>query len=196
MAALVQAARLSAQEANPAYVIPQPDGKFLMNGYILPNGDTLLYVELREIEIKAPKFFASADDYKRYERYKRYAASVVPYALNAVKTYREMEAATRDLSSREKKRYIKNLQNTMEAQLRAQLKNLTRTQGFLLVEMIEKELHMSFYDLVKDVQGGFTAFYWNEFGKMYNYRLKEAYIRGNDPILDAVLDQYDLSHYR
>lgn len=186
---------LRGQEAVAGYIYKQPDGRFLMNAYIDQKGDTIIYVELREVEIKAPRTFASADDYKRWERYKRLAPSVVPYAAKAVKTYRLIEATTRDGSNRDRKKYIKSLEEGMEKQLRDQLKNLSKTQGFLMIEMVERELHMSFFDLVKDVKGGFTAFYWNEFGKLYDYHLKDAYMRGRDPILDSVLDQYDLSYY-
>lgn len=181
-----------AQASVAGYVTQQPDGRYLMNAYIDAKGDTIIYVELREIEIKAPRTFASADDYKRWERYKRLAPTVVPYAQKAVKTYRFIEASTREGSNRERKKFIKSLEEGMESQLRDQLKNLSKTQGFLMIEMVERELHMSFFDLVKDVKGPFTAFYWNEFGKLYDYHLKDAYIRGNDPILDSVLDQYNL----
>ena len=64
-----------------------------------------------------------------------------------------------------------------------------------MIEMIEKELHMPFYDLVKDVKGSFSAFYWNEFSKIYGYQLKQGYERGMDPILDSALNQFDLSYY-
>jgi Domain of unknown function (DUF4294) len=185
---------VTAQEAVAGYVQKQPDGRYLINAYIDAKGDTIIYVELREMEVKAPRTFASADDYKRWERYKRLAPTVVPYAQRAVKTFRMVEAATRDGSNRDRKKFIKSLEQGMESQLRDQLKNMTRTQGFLMIEMVEKELHMSFFDLVKDVKGGFTAFYWNEFGKLYDYHLKDAYMRGKDPILDSVLDQYDLSN--
>ncbi len=183
------------QEAAPGYVYRQTDGKYLVSAMILPNGDTLIYMELREFEVKSPKFFASADDYKRWERYRRLAPTVIPYAVDAVRTYREMNVATRDMTDRDRKKYIKQLENKMEDQLKKNLTNLSRTQGFLLIEMIEKELHMPFYDLVKDVKGSFSAFYWNEFGKIYSYQLKEGYQRGKDPILDAILNQHDLSYY-
>jgi uncharacterized protein YlbG (UPF0298 family) len=188
-------ASLLGQDATAGYVIRRIDGTYLMPAYVQPNGDTLIYVQLREFEVRAPRFFANADDYKRWERYRRYAPTVLPYVLDAVKTYRQMEAATRDVSKRERKKYIKTLEASMEDKLKANLKNLTRTQGFLLIEMVEKELHMSFFDLVKDVKGSFSAFYWNEFGKMYGYHLKDPYERGKDAILDSVLDQFDLSYY-
>lgn len=183
------------QDIAPGYMYRQTDGKYLVSAMILPDGDTLIYMQLREFEVKAPKFFASADDYKRWERYRRLAPTVIPYAVEAVRTYREIGVATRDMSNRNRKKYIKQLENKMEDQLKKSLTNLSKTQGFLLIEMIEKELHMPFYELVKDIKGSFSAFYWNEFGKIYSYQLKEGYERGKDPILDAILDQHDLSYY-
>ena len=183
------------QEAAPGYVYRQSDGKYLVSALIQPNGDTLLYVELREFEVKAPKFFANAADQKRWELYRRLAPTVIPYAVNTVKLYRQIEIATRDMTNRDRKKYIKVLENQMEDQLKKSLMNLSKTQGFLLIEMVEKELHTPFYDLVKDVKGSFSAFYWNEFGKLYSYQLKIGYERGKDPILDSVLDQHDLSYY-
>lgn len=186
---------LKAQIAEPGYVVQKPDGTIMMATMILPNGDSLLYCQLREIEISAPRIFASADDYKRYERYQRLAAAVVPYAVEAVKTYRELEAETRYGSNRERKKYINDLNDKLNGKFKEQLKNLSRTQGFLLIKMIEREIHMPFYDLVKDVKGGMYAMGWNEFSKFYGYNLKEGYERGKDPILDSILDKYDLSYY-
>lgn len=183
------------QDIAAGYMYRQTDGKYLVSAMILPNGDTLIYMQLREFEVKAPKFFASAEDYKRWERYRRLAPTVIPYAVEAVRTYREIGVATRDMSNRNRKKYIKQLENKMEDQLKKSLTNLSKTQGFLLIEMIEKELHMPFYDLVKDIKGSFSAFYWNEFGKIYSYQLKEGYERGKDPILDAILNQHDFSYY-
>lgn len=186
---------VSSQDVAPGYVFKQSDGKYLVSAMLLPNGDTLLYMELREFVVKAPKFFTTAADAKRWELYRRLAPTVISYAVSTVKTYRQIEVATRDMGNRDRKKYIKQLENLMEDQLKKNLTNLTKTQGFLLIEMVEKELHTPFYDLVKDVKGTFSAFYWNEFGKMYGYQLKDGYQRGKDPILDSVLDQHDLSYY-
>ena len=183
------------QESLQGSVYTRIDGTYLMSATIQPNGDTLIDVTLHEVEIRAPRNFANPDEYKRWEKYRYYAPSVVNYAAEAVKTYRQLEVATRNGTSRERKKYIHTLEDQLEGKMRVQLKNLTRTQGLLLIKMVERELHMPFYDLVKDVKGGFTAFYWNEFGKIYDYHLKDGYQRGKDVIMDSVLDQYDLGIY-
>ena len=189
------ALNVNGQEALQGSIYKRVDGSYLMSATIQPNGDTAIDVTLHEIEIRAPKTFTNPDEYKRWEKYRYYAPTVVGYAAEAVKTYRQLEATTRNGTTKERKKYIHGLEEQMEAKMRVQLKNLTRTQGLLLIKMIERELHMPFYDLVKDVKGGFTAFYWNEFGKIYDYHLKDGYERGKDNILDSVLDQYDLSIY-
>ncbi len=178
---------------NATNIIPQQGG-VLTEAIINEKGDTIPYVELSEFLVVAPKYFATADDYKRYERYRRYAPTVMPFAIDAVRTYRAMEAATREMKERDRKKYIAQLQQQLGDKMAVQLKAMTRTQGLLLTKMIEKELHMPFYDLIKDVKGGFSAFYWNEFGKFYGYHLKEGYIIGQDPVLDAILQQFNVAY--
>lgn len=191
-------AHLTAQNNVSMYekgYIYEQNGHIMLPTYVTSQGDTILYSQLKEIEVSAPKSFANAEEYKRYQKYRYYAPTVVGYAVKAVKTYRELEVATREGSRRDRKKYINDLSDKMESEMREQLKNLTRTQGFLLIKMIERETHIPFYDLVKDVKGGFTAFYWQQFGKMYGYDLTKGYTRGEDILLDSILDQYDLRYY-
>jgi hypothetical protein len=172
-----------------------PEGYYIVPAYIDEKGDTILYIELREVVVTSPAFFKDPADYTRYQLYRRYAPVVLPYAIEAVKAYRELENANRDKSKKERKQYIADLNEKVQQQFSGPLKKLTRTQGFLLIKMIERELHMPFYDLVKDVKGTFSAFYWNEFSKIYGYKLKDGYRVGEDPVLDSVVDDYDLSYY-
>ena len=63
-----------------------------------------------------------------------------------------------------------------------------------MIKMIEKETGQNMHGIIKDVKGGFNAFYWNNFSKLYSYDLKEGYECGTYPILDAVLDDFDVSY--
>ena len=71
---------------------------------------------------------------------------------------------------------------------------LSKTQGKILVKMIERELDTPMYSLIKDLQGKFKAFYWNHSSKLYGYRLKDGYTEGDNPILDAVLQDLNISY--
>lgn len=60
--------------------------------------------------------------------------------------------------------------------------------------MIEKELDKNMFDLIKGLRGRFAAFYWHNASKLYSYDLKEGYNEGQYPILDAVLQDFDISY--
>ena len=63
-----------------------------------------------------------------------------------------------------------------------------------MMKMIEKELDTPMFDLIKNLRGSFTANYWHNFGKLYSHDLKEGYVPGQYEILDAVLNDFDISY--
>lgn len=169
------------------------DGETLVK-MIGDNGDTILVAKLDDVSITSPRTFANKDDYKTYLRYRRYAPIVYPYAKQAIRIFRETEMATQEMNKGKRKRYIKKLQKQLKEEFEEPLKKLTKTQGYILQKMIERETGTSLHSSIKDLRGGFTAGYWSTFSRMFGYKLKEGYIEGNDTILDAVLDDFDVSH--
>jgi len=168
------------------------DGK-VYRGLIL-DGDTTIIHTLDSVIITQTRTFASAEEKALYYRYLRNAKKVYPYAIEAIRIFREMEEVTKDLKRRDRKRYIKKLQDDLEREFEEPLKNLSKNQGMILVKMIERERQRSMYDMVSELRGGFTAFYWNSFSYFYGYRLKRPYTVGDDPILDMVLKDFNISY--
>ncbi|MGH1435662.1 MAG: DUF4294 domain-containing protein [Lewinella sp.] len=157
-------------------------------------GDTLIVASLEGISISSLRAFENEDDYRRYRRYRQYALKVYPYAVQAIRIFRETEYALNNLSNRESKRYIRQLQRELKDEFADPLKNLSKTQGLILIKMIERELDTPMYELIKDLRGGITATYWNTMGKLFGHSIKDGYIKGEDRILDAVLDDFNVSY--
>lgn len=157
------------------------------------NGDTLIVTELEKISVKAPKEFEYTDERERYLRYKRWAAIVYPYAVQGVRLYRQIEEETKDKSKRGRRKFVRSIEKRLEDEFEKPLKNLSRTQGLILTKMMERNLNKPFYQIIKELKGGFTATYYHEFGKFYGYNLKDGYREGADPIMDAILQDFDLS---
>lgn len=164
--------------------------KLMINGT-----DTLFIADLQDVHISSPRTFKDYDEYRLYMRYKRYAADVYPYAKQAIDVYRKIREETEDLSRHKKRKFVKTLnkENEYTQDYKETFKNMTRTQGKVLIKMIERELDVPFYDLIKDVKGGFTAMYWSTLSGFYGYHLKEKYQKGEDPILDAVLQDFNIT---
>lgn len=169
------------------------DGE-LVTYMVTENNDTLLIAELEDVSVSSLRQFENRDEYRRYLKYRRYANKVYPYAVKAIKIFKETEMVTQTMKKAKRKRHIKRLQKELKDEFEAPLKKLTRTQGKILVKMIEKELDKPFYSLVKNLRGGMTATYWSTLGYMYGYRFKDGYTKGEDPIMDAVLHDYNISH--
>jgi hypothetical protein len=186
---------------SPGFLLAQARGTLLINGdlyeYMLDDcGDTIILATLNDIAISSVRHFKSPEEYNKYRRYRRYAYMVFPYAAEAIRIFRELEHTTATMREGERKRHIRRLQKELKEKFEDPLRNLTRTQGMILVEMIERELNTPLYDLIRNLRGGWNASYWNTMSSFYGYKIREGYIRGKDPILDVVLDDvnFNFSH--
>lgn len=169
------------------------DGKYYP--YIVDDcGDTLIVAQLGEMSVSSPEVFDTEEEYKQYRRYRIYAQRAYPYAVDAIRIFRETEYMTQNMSKKDRKRYNKKLQKELEEKFETPLKKMSKTQGKVLIAMIEKELDVPVYDLIKDLRGGLTARYWATLAGFYGHKLKHKYTIGDDRILDAVLDDFDISY--
>ena len=182
-----------------AAVVAAQTGYTKVNGSYYPYtlddcGDTIIIAQLGDVSVSSPEFFESEEEYKLYRRYRIYAQRVYPYAVDAIRIFRETEYMTQNMSNRDRRRYIKRLQNELEEKFEEPLKSMSKTQGKVLIAMIERETGEPIYDLIKDLRGGLTARYWSTLASFYGHRLKQKYEIGDDRILDAVLDDFDVSY--
>lgn len=163
--------------------------------FVTEDGDTLFIAnELSDVSVSSPRRFESDEDYKLYRKYRYYAPKVYPYAVEAIRIFRETEHVTATMKPREQKKHYRRLQKELKKEFEEPLKKLSKTQGYLLVKMIERETERPMHDLIKELRNGLTATYWSTLGKMFGHELKNGYIEGENPILDIVLQDYDISH--
>ncbi len=155
--------------------------------------DTTIVARIPEVVVKAPPVFDDDEEYRQYMRYRRYATEVLPYAIESIRLYREYQRETVGMKNSQAKRYAKDIQKDVKEDFTDPLKNLSRTQGKILVKMIENHLGMPMYDVLRDVRGGFTATKWQTIGRLYGYDLKEGYTPGKDKVLDMILNDFELN---
>lgn len=155
------------------------------------NGDSTFLMSLHPARLVAKRKFKDLDEQKQFRRYIWAAKRVYPYAVQAVALYQEIEEETEGMNKRKRKRHIKHEHQELKEDLTERMKNLSKTEGKVLVKMIERELDMPFYDVIKTTRGSTTAAYWNTLGKFWGYDLKQGYHLGDDPLLDEVFIDYD-----
>jgi hypothetical protein len=155
------------------------------------NGDTTFVMSLWTVRISSKRNFKDLDEQRRYFRYVRACRKVYPYALQALQMYEEIQEETQDMNKGKRRRYIRKEHNELKEDFKEQMKNLSKTEGKVLIKMIERQTEKPFFDLLEETRGGATAKYWNTLGKLWGYDLKEGYRVGSEPLLDDALLDYD-----
>ncbi len=164
----------------------------------IENGDTTYIMSLPIHRVSARRTFKDFSEQRQYYLYYRAAKRVYPYAVQAIDLYNQIKDETEGMSKRKRKRYIKHENKELKEEFTERMKNLSKTEGKVLIKMIERQLDKPFYTVIKETRGGFTATYWNSLGKMWGYDLKDGYTIGKDSLLDEVMLDYDFgeSFYR
>lgn len=179
---------LPAQQPN-ADTLATPSGAWARLEVV--NGDSTFVMALRLFKVAARREFKDFAEQRQYYLYMRAARKVYPYALQAINLYEEIRAETEDMNNRQRRRYIRKENKELKDDFKDQMKNLSRTEGKVLLKMIEKEVEKPFYDVIRETRGGMTAGYWHNLGKMWGYDLKKGYQQGEDKLLDEIFLDYD-----
>ena len=154
-----------------------PDGQ---GGWIVPavirDGDTIPFYRLREVEIVSKHIFKSKREEERYRRLVHNVRRVYPYAKLAGETYRYYDSIlAAEPNEHRRSRMMRQAERDIKAQFEKELRNLTVTQGRILVLLLDRETSHSAFNLVKDLRNAFQAYLWQGVGRLFGYNLRIKY---------------------
>jgi hypothetical protein len=157
---------------------------------IVHDGDTIYTTELTEALIEPQKRkTASNSDLRQYRRLIYNVKKVYPYAKLAGEKFGEVTAHLQTLkTNKEQKEYIKQLEKDILNQYEEELKNLTVTQGRILIKLIDRETSKTSYDVVKELRGSFQAAFWQAIARLFGSNLKTEFDpEGEDKLLNEIV---------
>ena len=154
--------------------------------------DDMPVVYIKEVPIIAKRNFESPEEEYRYNKLKYNVDQVYNYAVEACLLFDEVEAETNGMKRRKKKKYTRSLHKRYKEKFESPLRELTKTQGKILVLMVEKYTNETVYELIKEAKSGTRAFFYQKAGKMYGYNLKTPYNPNEMKYLDDILSVYEL----
>lgn len=161
----------------PFYNFAQTDSLLFKEIYIV-EGDTFITAEIQSVDILS---FKTDNDKRYYDRLKRKTLKVHPYALLAA---HQLDSIQQELikipKKRKRKRYLKAMEQWAKDNLAEELKKLSRWEGRILVKLIYRETNIRSYDIIKDLRGGWRAFFWQQIAKLYDNDLKAIYQPNTD----------------
>ena len=153
------------------------------------DGDTTLIMQLPEVNVFAMRLFDSRRDIRKVNRLIHHVKKAYPYAkLAGIKLREYDKQLVAAGSDRERRKIMRKAEKELNEQFGGELKNLTFTQGKILLKLIDRETTNTSYDLVKDLRGGFTAFFYQGFARIWGYDLKDRYDPdGEDELIETIV---------
>lgn len=179
---------LSAQE-QPKQAGGEP--KMYRYVYYIIDGDTIPVVPLKQIHVFAPKKFRNKKERLEYTKLVRDVRKTYPYARmianSIVETYEFMETLP---DEKAKQRHLESVQKYMLAEYKPHMKKMTRTQGKILIKLIDRECNITSYNIVKALLGDFRAGLYNTFAGLFGNSLKTEYdAEGKDADIERIVIQ-------
>jgi len=151
--------------------------------YYIIEGDTIPreFIDLDEVVLLNKLNFNSKEERRRYLILRRKTRKVYPYAKLASERLTTMTDRLATIDNKgDRRRYTKRIQKYIEEEFSDKLKNLTRTEGQILVKLIHRQTGVTAFDLVKDLRTGWRAFWYNTTAKMFDISIKQEYDPYND----------------
>ncbi|MDD4552962.1 MAG: DUF4294 domain-containing protein [Bacteroidales bacterium] len=152
-------------------------------------GDTLTVVDVQPIVIFPPTVIRTKKESIRYDRLVYNVKKVYPYAKLAGAKLREYEKVLDTIPTEKGKRlFLKKAQHSLEEQFGKEIKDLTFSQGKILIKLVYRETGNSTFDLIKELRGGFTAFIFQTLATIFGYNLKTGYDpAGTDQAIEQIV---------
>jgi len=145
------------------------------------------HIQLNEAVIVAPLVFANDTDRYHYNQLKHYIKTVLPYVNASVKLFNEINMETADMSKRNKRKYIKTREKEIKANFEDKLSTLNITQGRLLVKLVNRQLKINCYTIVKELKNPVTAAYYQTWARLNGIHLNEDYDAENNRDIERVM---------
>lgn len=151
------------------------------------DGETLPEMEIKEVTISGSKGNVSRLQRWRYEQLIYNVRRVYPYALIVRFKLDEVNAKLSQIPDEsERKKYLKAFEKQVFREYEYDMRQLTITQGRLLIKLIDRETQNTSYDLIKTYRGGITAAFWQGIARIFGTNLKDKY----DPYSeDAIIER-------
>ncbi|MCL2597263.1 MAG: DUF4294 domain-containing protein [Paludibacter sp.] len=166
-----------------------PEGGALLKIEITSKGDTLFLADMPGLHV-FPRTSYSAAGVRFYEKTVRDVKKTLPLAKvvgeEIAKTNRILITLKTD---KERKEYLDAFEKQIFNQYEPIIRNMTRSQGKMLIKLIDRQCQLTSYDIIRIYKGGVTAFFWQGIAKIFSTDLKVEYDpEGEDKQLEQIIE--------
>jgi hypothetical protein len=168
-----------------------PDRFYLLQE-VERNGVTMPEIEIKEVTINARPSRARRSEYRQYERLIANIKKVYPYALMVRAKLTQVNEELKNIPDKDRKRYLKEVEKDVFGEYEDDIRDMTISQGRILIKLIDRETQNTSYTLIRDYRGKFSAAFWQGIARFFGTNLKEEYDPyGEDALIEAIIKEID-----
>lgn len=167
----------------------------ILLGAVKVGNDVYGMIFIDEVEITGQHTDPKRRDELRRLRYNVY--KVYPYAVTAAFVLNKVdkEMAVRN-KKKDRKQYLKQVEKEMNAKFKEELKNLSMTQGQILVKLINRQTGRDCYSVIKEIKGGLNARIYQTAAFFFDNNLKAQYDPyGKDKDIEMIVQEIETKNY-
>jgi hypothetical protein len=176
----------------------QAKGKEKFLQYVVEGKDTIYIDELKASKVYSRLPKQKGKEWRKYYRLVHNFSKAYPYALAARNIIKKADKDIEDNNLKRLKRdkYINNVQDELFKMFEEPLRNLTVTQGALLMKLIDREIGKSSYMIIKDYKSGIAAKFWQGIAQLFGSDLKKPYDpEGEDRKIEELVEIWDAGDF-
>lgn len=141
----------------------------------IKNGDTLYLAYLHDLYVYPPIKFKNKKQEKFYWRTVRDVKKTRPIAKILNQEMMRTDKVMSMMSKREQRKFWKQYEKVLYSQYEDKFRQMTASQGQMLMKLIDRESGKTSYNVIKQYKGSFVANFWQAVAKMVGNDLKAEY---------------------
>lgn len=159
-----------------------------ITGYDIIKGDTVAEVTILTVPV-----FTKPKDMRQYQKLVNNVKKVYPYAKDAKFFYEGLVAQLAlTESEKEREKITDDLEKELVKRYTPVLERMTRSQGLVLIKLIDREVNRTAFQLLEDYRSKFSARFWNTIARLFKANLKAGYDpEGEDALIEQIIILYE-----
>lgn len=157
------------------------------------DGISLPEIDIKEVVIIGRPATGKKFPFYRYQRLIYNLKKVHPYVQVVRAKLDEANTALEKIpDERDRKKYLRKFEKNIFGEYEDDVRDMTITQGRLLIKLIDRETRNTSYDLIRQYRGTFSAAFWQSIARIFGTDLKAEYDPyGEDAVIEIILNEIE-----
>jgi len=184
-----------AQDTSRVHPDSLPDRFYLLEN-VSRDGETMPEIEIDEVKVVKKAKFKQRFQWWRYRRLVSNVKKVYPYAVLVRESLADVSDTLLTIpDERSRRSFLRKYEKSIFKEYEDDMRQMTITQGKILIKLIDRETQNTGFELIKDHRGSVSAVFWQGIARIFGTNLKVEYdAEGKDYLIEKVI--YEIEHGR